>query len=85
MGVVGLWNSGSSVFATPPRMASAWGLPHGVREESGLAGEEKETRPEVGLGSLGSSGSSLLSASSERYCLRRMCHARLQTADTVLN
>lgn len=83
-GVAGLWNSGSSVLATPPWALSPCGRAQGVTVVSGLAGDEKETRPEVGLRSFGRCSSSL-SFSSGWYCLRRMCQARLQTADTVLN
>ncbi|KAA8591302.1 hypothetical protein FQN60_002245 [Etheostoma spectabile] len=72
------------LLATPPWVLSPCGRAQGVTVGSGLAGEEKENGPEVGLRSLGRCSSSL-SFPSGWYCWRRMCQARLQTADTVLN
>lgn len=46
-GVAGLWNSGSSVLATPPWALSPCGRAQGVTLVPGRAGDEKEPLLEV--------------------------------------
>lgn len=79
-GVAGLWNSGSSVLATPPWAPSPCGRAQGATLAPGRADGEKDPLLGVWQRSLGR-----CSSASGWYCLRRMCQARLQTADTVLN